>query len=976
VIPSLEFALSDRYRVLRELGRGGMATVYLAQDLKLHRQVALKLLRPELAASLGNERFLREIEFAARLSHPHILPLHDSGDAGGHLYYAMPYVEGESLRQKLEREGQLSVPEVIAIVRAVASALTHAHQHGIIHRDIKPENILLAKSAEEDALHPLVADFGIAHALDSAGGERLTETGLALGTPAYMSPEQAAGERNLDARSDIYSLGCLTYELLAGHPPFLGTSAREVLARHALDPVPTLTLARPGISRSVDEAITRAMAKVAADRFATAVEFARALEAPAAPVTPPRSRGRFRNQIGVASLALLAGGGAWLLSPRGASVAPEAATIAVLPFVPVSADTMLARLGQDLAATLSVSLDGVGEIRTVDRFTLLAQAAGKESPSLDQAMTLGRRFGAGSVLHGSLARDGSKVRLDGALYRSDRAVPLARVMVRAPPESLSAITDSVTWGILHQVWQRGEAPSPSLASVTTRSVPALREFLEGERASIENRWSEAAQAYGRAIAADSSFSLAHYRYTYARWWEADEEPSERALLRRHRSGLNERDSLMVEAHLADTLSQKLRLYEELVRRYPNYWPGWFSYADALTHFGPALGRTQREAMAGFRRVLSLKPDHRTAWQHLRVASHGRDSIAQAQAAARLPAGVFGPRGEALWRRVESTGGRMDSSLGSLVDTVADHLMSVPDHPFTYFSSRILLGAGFPTVQIEVNRRVLDRGVPEERAVANYLDLSLAWAARGRWDSAMTWMDRYVDISKDPLRAFQVYGFAVEGAWLGGLEVDRALALRSAAERGVALLNDEVEASRARASIDWYDGILHVIAGDRQGLAQARKIVQESKAPTAAFLERSLAAFDRALAGERRQAADELYTLEWRCADVPDCELHHITSAISRLAAARWLRAEGELDRAARLLVWHEAGPLWPEIEPAAGPAYLERARIEDERGNISLALEYYDQFLKRYDDPVPPLRPLVEEAREASARLRGLGSRP
>jgi len=178
---SLSVALAERYALERELGRGGMATVYLAEDLKLHRRVALKVLRPELAASLGNERFLREIAIAARLSHPHILPLHDSGEAGGHLYYAMPYVEGESLRQRLEREGQLPIAEMIAIVQAVASALTYAHQQGIIHRDIKPENILLAKDASGGAAHPLVADFGIARALDVAGGDRLTETGLALG---------------------------------------------------------------------------------------------------------------------------------------------------------------------------------------------------------------------------------------------------------------------------------------------------------------------------------------------------------------------------------------------------------------------------------------------------------------------------------------------------------------------------------------------------------------------------------------------------------------------------------------------------------------------------------------------------------------------------------------------------------------------------------------------------------------------------
>ncbi len=273
----LSAALADRYAIERELGRGGMATVYLALDLKLHRHVALKVLRPELAATLGNARFLREIEIAARLDHPNILTLHDSGEAGGHLFYAMPYVEGESLRQRLEREGQLPVPEVIAIVRAVASALTYAHHHGVIHRDIKPENILLAKDASGGAAHPLVADFGIARALDVAGGERLTETGLALGTPAYMSPEQSASDGRLDGRSDIYALGCVAYEMLAGAPPFTDPTAQSILARHAVDPVPPLHTVRGTVSPSVEYAIERALAKVPADRFATADEFAQAL---------------------------------------------------------------------------------------------------------------------------------------------------------------------------------------------------------------------------------------------------------------------------------------------------------------------------------------------------------------------------------------------------------------------------------------------------------------------------------------------------------------------------------------------------------------------------------------------------------------------------------------------------------------------------------------------------------------------------
>ncbi|MDH3571239.1 MAG: serine/threonine protein kinase, partial [Gemmatimonadota bacterium] len=226
LLERLRTALADRYTIERELGKGGMATVYLAEDVKHHRPVALKVLRPELAAALGPERFLREIEIAANLHHPHILPLYDSGEAEGFLYYVMPYVEGESLRDRLEREKQLAIDDALQVAREVADALSYAHAHGVIHRDIKPENILLESG------HAVVADFGIARAVDAAGGARLTETGIAIGTPAYMSPEQAGGEKDLDGRSDLYSLGCVLYEMLAGQPPFTGPTVESLVHQH------------------------------------------------------------------------------------------------------------------------------------------------------------------------------------------------------------------------------------------------------------------------------------------------------------------------------------------------------------------------------------------------------------------------------------------------------------------------------------------------------------------------------------------------------------------------------------------------------------------------------------------------------------------------------------------------------------------------------------------------------------------------
>jgi len=272
LLPRLAAALADRFRVERELGAGGMATVYLAEDLKHARKVAIKVLRPELAAVIGAERFVQEIRTIATLQHPHILGLIDSGEVNGTAYYVMPFIEGESLRDRLTREKQLPIADAVRIATEVASALDYAHRHGVIHRDIKPENILLHEG------QALVADFGIALAVSRVGGTRLTETGLSLGTPNYMSPEQAMGERTLDARTDVYSLGCVAYEMLTGEPPFTGPTAQAIIAKVMTSEPARLTLGRRTVPPAVEAAVLAALEKLPADRFATAAEFAAALE--------------------------------------------------------------------------------------------------------------------------------------------------------------------------------------------------------------------------------------------------------------------------------------------------------------------------------------------------------------------------------------------------------------------------------------------------------------------------------------------------------------------------------------------------------------------------------------------------------------------------------------------------------------------------------------------------------------------------
>ncbi|HEY6947214.1 MAG TPA: serine/threonine-protein kinase, partial [Gemmatimonadales bacterium] len=408
VLEQLGAALGDRYRLERKLGEGGMATVFLAEDLKHHRHVAVKLLKPELSAVLGGERFLREIEIAATLQHPHILPLYDSGQAGSLLYYVMPFVEGESLRQRLDREQQLPVGDALRIAREVGSALQCAHDHGVIHRDVKPENVLLSGG------QAVVTDFGIARAVGAAGAEALTQTGMVVGTPRYMSPEQSGG-MPVDGRSDQYSLACTLYEMLVGQPPFTGPSPQAIMARHSLDPVPGLRTVRGTVPDATERAIVRAMAKLPADRFPSVRQFVDALEAPGPAVTRPlaparrRMSRRLATALGLAAL-VLAVVGVWLVARRtadgpGAGVRRISA-IAVLPLTDLAGSPDTSYLGEGITDGLIADLAQIGSLKVISRSSG-ALAEGTVRP----LARIARQLGVDAVVKGSLARAGDTVRV-------------------------------------------------------------------------------------------------------------------------------------------------------------------------------------------------------------------------------------------------------------------------------------------------------------------------------------------------------------------------------------------------------------------------------------------------------------------------------------------------------------------------------------------------------------------------------------
>ena len=448
-IAELNAALGDRYIIDRELGRGGMATVYLARDPKHERFLALKTLRPEVAMALGRERFLREIKLAASLQHPNILPVYDSGDAGGTLYYVMPFVEGESLRDRLDREPQLPLEDALQITREVADALSYAHGRDVVHRDIKPENIMMSGG------HAIVADFGIARAISAAGGQKLTETGLAIGTPAYMSPEQSSGMGQVDRRSDIYSLACVLYETLAGQPPFTGPTAQAIMARHSLDAVPRLRIVRETIPDALEAVINRALAKVPADRYSTAEQFAAALTGAstgsvsritAARLPPLAGGGRAWQKPALVAgvIAVLAGLG-WIIfggkGTAGASTSGglDSRRVAVLYFTDLSRDSSLGHVAAGLTEGL------IGELAKVRGLNVVSPNGVAPYRASDVARdSIARALHAGTLVEGSVDPVGDRVRVTVRLVEGSSGADVGqRATFTLPVRQLLQVRDSV-----------------------------------------------------------------------------------------------------------------------------------------------------------------------------------------------------------------------------------------------------------------------------------------------------------------------------------------------------------------------------------------------------------------------------------------------------------------------------------------------------------------------------------------------------
>jgi tRNA A-37 threonylcarbamoyl transferase component Bud32 len=634
----LRRALAGRYLLKREVGRGATAHVYLADDLKHDRPVAVKVLRSALVGRVGVERFLREIRLEARLQHPNIISLYDSGEAEQVPYCVMPYVEGESLRSRLKREGQLPLAETLSITRDVASALAFAHGRGIVHRDVKPENILLSGD------RALVADFGIARAIAAAGDERLTEDGMAVGTPVYMSPEQAGAGPTIDGRSDIYALGCVVYEMLGGEPPFIGQTVQNVLMRHLHEqPTPLGTL-RPTLPPHVSEAVGRALAKVPADRYSSALEFSRALEAPGtASGGAAAARGRVRWWQAAAGVAALAALGVWWAASRGEPL--DSNRVVVFPLRDHGQAATDAS-GEDVATYIGHVLDGSDPLRWEEGRDRVPGGAAAEDLSAREASRLAGSRGAGFYVDGSVLRDADSVTVvlrlfdvkgDSMVSRAGRSAgagySAARLGALAVADLLPAL---LAPGRKVDVGGLGE-----------RRPAAIAAFLQGERAYRRMRFAEALGLYRRAVEEDSLFALAAVKGAQAASWldRWDEAEALTARAGRQLDLLPARYAEFVLGwthHLAgraDSADVHLRRAVELR---PTSVEGWMALGELYYHLLPDRVPLDSLAEAAFAEAHRLDAEFTPARYHLIELALVRGDLSAAQ---RLSAGLLRPDGD-------------------------------------------------------------------------------------------------------------------------------------------------------------------------------------------------------------------------------------------------------------------------------------------------------------------------------------------
>ncbi len=954
----LAAALADRYRLERELGQGGMATVYLAQDLKHDRKVAVKVLRPELAATMGPERFAREIAVAARLQHPHILGVLDSGEAGGFFYYVMPYVEGETLRDRLARSGELPVPEAVRLLGEIAEALATAHGAGVVHRDIKPENILLS------GRHALVMDFGVAKAVTEASGrQQLTSAGVALGTPAYMAPEQASADPQMDGRVDIYALGVLAYEMLTGFPPFHGLNPQQTLAAHVMREPAPVGQQRAGLSPALETLVMRCLAKRPADRVQTADELVAALEPLATPsggMTPtgtqpvkavaPVSDGRRRPlaMAVVAALVVTAGLLVWHPWSREGAKPLDPNLVAVLPFRVAGADPAVQYLRQGMVDLLQAKLTGEGGPRAADTRSVLAavrDAGGSDTEDLpaERVDRVARKIGAGRVLQGSIVGPADHLVIAATLLEIPGGRALAQASVNGPKDSLFVLVDRLT----AQVLALGAgAKASQVSALTTTSLDALRAYLDGVAAFRRGAFQLATPALERAVQLDSTFALALSLLIETNGWHPSTTDMARVnrLAWQYRSRLNPQDQLFLTLRQGSRYprqtpwTDRIADAERTVQKIPESAEAWFFLGDALFHAGwlSDIPQPEQRARQAFEKAFRLDSLFSGPIGHMaRVAYIAGDTAAQRLWTAREFAldSAAEPIPQSKWDLLQ---GRRDSA------GIARFLAELRSQPVGLVQSLLFMGP-LDSITIAHQPELLNLFHVQATSQAERNEMAVVHVVvllnRGRPSEAAPWLDTLRAISGDEFLGL------VAAAYYGGPPPDT---------------------TRWSAEFKNFWGLLQgdPAAGQRFVAHTRERAARDS---TQGFWSRFHPLVEAMLAAERRDPAAT------RLTDVADSLWRGQSGAAvwTSIQLARLYQAQGRIDRALTAVRRRYSALGQPE-PPGLAESYRLEGQLAAQAGDRAGAVRAYRNYLRMRVDPEPSRLPQRDSVRAELAAVGDL----
>jgi tRNA A-37 threonylcarbamoyl transferase component Bud32/tetratricopeptide (TPR) repeat protein/TolB-like protein len=975
--------LGERYRIVRELGRGGMAVVLLARDEKHGRDVAVKLVRPAVAAALGRRRFLQEIEIVARLHHPHIVSLFDSGESDGLLYYVMPFAEGPSLRHRLEREGRLPSDEVIRILRDVCGALGYAHQHGVVHGDIKPDNVMLA------GRHALVTDFGIAEAISAATTSASdVATRLAtLGTPAYMSPEQVSGTAAIDHRADIYAVGVLGYELLAGRPPFEGGSRREVLEAQLHQPPPVLALRPDSVSDPLTRLLMKCLAKRPEDRWDSADTLGQQLEALALTAgTAKRAIRRRSALLGTAALVLLAIAALQLRPGDSPTAALDPAKLVVLPFHMTGVDSTLRYLGEGVVDLLAAKLDGQGGPIAVDSRSAISawrRETGGRDATPEDARRIAARLGAGEALLGSVvgAPDG-RLTITATLIGRDGGAPRQAATLSGTSDSLPMLLDGIVTRLMAR--EAGVA-EPALSDLTSRSLPALRAYLRGRAAYRRGQESEAIDHFARALENDSTFALAaldlavasgqllgqvlgqRTLYQLPQYVAARPESDHRRFAAAFRVALRHRDKLSPrDRPLADALSQSqgtaspramLTALERAAIAAPDRAETHYLIGALLLRQGPGFGFTDsRERASGsFHRALVLDSAYLAPLFGLveAAALSGDSAELRRSATWYLSRASAGPAADYVrWRLAAGTGDAATlAALRERFDSLATPALE-----------RIALASQMSGVALEDADRAMALVVRRAsiRVERNLAVMAAHWLAlnRGRPREALRFLRLRGEVEPSE-QGFWTHSTIASLFWDGDSLVGDA----SARARAQQLARDTVRPPRSpaeRAALSSalaQDGLWALLHDDTARAGAAIRWLRRERSPGADLVDVLLATRTRRPDAEAILARLDSVAREGCCSN----EL----VAWVNLVLARAYEAAGREGNALQVIrrgIWR--------APPQLLSTYLrEEGRLASRQGERAAALRAYRHYLALRTDPEPQLRAEVERVRAELARI-------